>query len=210
MNIGIIGATGKLGKIILEEAVERGHTVTAIIRNSSKLTNNQVKVLKRDIYNLSSHDLKDFDVVVNAFGAIIGETEPHITAGRALIEVLNGTGIRMIVIGGAGSLYVDDLQTTQLTDTSELPEKVQRTALGQGRNLEELRESDVTWTYISPSANFDAKGPRTGHYQLGKDRLLENSKGKSYLSYADCAVAVLDEIEHPQHINSRFTVVSEM
>ncbi|MFD1413417.1 NAD(P)-dependent oxidoreductase [Oceanobacillus jeddahense] len=209
MNIGIIGATGKSGKFILEEAVERGHEVTAIVRNASKLTNQKVDVLEKDIYDLSSEDLKPFDVVVNAFGTTIGEEESHVTAGHALIQALTGITVRVIVIGGAGSLYVDKDQSIKLVDTSDLPNKVKLTAQGQGRNLKELKQSEVTWTYLSPSATFDPDGPKTGIYQTGKDHLLENSKGESYLSYADCAIAVLDEIENPKHINERYTVVSE-
>lgn len=209
MNIGIIGATGKSGKFILEEAVERGHHVTAIVRNASKLTNQKVDVLEKDIYDLSSEDLKPFDVVVNAFGTTIGEEEPHVTAGHALIGALTDTAVRIIVIGGAGSLYVDKDTSIKLVDTPDLPKNVKLTAQGQGRNLEELKHSKVTWTYLSPSATFDPDGPKTGSYQTGKDHLLENSKGESYLSYADCAIAVLDEIENSKHINERFTVVSE-
>jgi len=209
MIIGIIGATGKSGKFILEEAIERGYNVTAIVRNASKLTNQKVDVLEKDIYDLSSEDLKPFDVVVNAFGTTIGEEEPHVTAGHALIKALTGTTVRVIVIGGAGSLYVDKDKSMKLVDTSELPINVKSTAKGQGRNLEELQQSEITWTYLSPSATFDPEGPKTGSYQTGKDHLLENSKGESYLSYADCAIAVLDEIENPKHINERFTIVSE-
>ncbi|MGY4691016.1 NAD(P)-dependent oxidoreductase [Salibacterium sp. K-3] len=210
MKIGIIGANGKAGNTILKEATERGHDVTAIVRDASKLTNKKVKVVEKDIYDLSSEDLTPIEVVVNAFGVAIGEEEPHVTAGNALIEALKGTKTRAIIVGGAGSLYVDEKQSNKLFDTSDLPDKVKSTAKGQGRNLENLKTSqDITWTYFSPSASFDPKGPRTGTYQTGKDNLLVNSKGDSYISYADYAVALLDEIENPQHINERFTAVSE-
>ena len=87
---------------------------------------------------------------------------------------------------------------------------VKPTAKGQGRNLEELQQTtDITWTFISPSAMFDAEGKRTGSYTAGKDHLLVNSKGESYISYADYAIAVVDEIENAKHINERFTVVGE-
>ncbi|WP_107841626.1 NAD(P)-dependent oxidoreductase [Metasolibacillus meyeri] len=209
MKIGIIGATGKSGNFILEEAIERGHDVTAIVRNASKLTNKEVEVLEKDIYDLSFEDLKTFDVIVNAFGVAMGEEEPHVTAGRTLIEALKDTKARAIIIGGAGSLYIDENKSIKLFDTPDLPNKVKLTAKGQGQNLEELQQSEITWTYLSPSATFDPDGPRTGTYQKGKDHLLVNSEDESYLSYADCAIAVLDEIENPQHINERFTIVSE-
>ena len=210
MRIGIIGATGKVGNLVLEEAIERGHDVTAIVRNASKLSNSNINVLEKEIYDITAEDLKDLDVVVNAFGAPLGEEEAHVTAGRALIEALKGTDTRAIIVGGAGSLYVDKAQTTKLIDTPEFPEIFVPTAKGQGRNLQDLEATQgITWTFLSPSADFNAEGVRTGSYQSGKDNLLVNSNGNSYISYADFAIAILDEIENPQHKNERFTVVGE-
>ncbi|OHO42320.1 hypothetical protein HMPREF2586_06095 [Staphylococcus sp. HMSC034G07] len=210
MRIGIIGATGKVGNLVLEEAIDRGHDVTAIVRNASKLSNSNINVLEKEIYDITAEDLKDLDVVVNAFGAPLGEEEVHVTAGRALIEALKGTDTRAIIVGGAGSLYVDKAQTTKLIDTPEFPEIFVPTAKGQGRNLQDLEATQgITWTFLSPSADFNAEGVRTGSYQSGKDNLLVNSNGNSYISYADFAIAILDEIENPQHINERFTVVGE-
>ncbi|MDK7753146.1 NAD(P)-dependent oxidoreductase [Staphylococcus ureilyticus] len=210
MRIGIIGATGKVGNLVLEEAIDRGHDVTAIVRNASKLSNSNINVLEKEIYDITAEDLKDLDVVVNAFGAPLGEEEAHVTAGRALIEALKGTDTRAIIVGGAGSLYVDKAQTTKLIDTPEFPEIFVPTAKGQGRNLQDLEATQgITWTFLSPSADFNAEGVRTGSYQSGKDNLLVNSNGNSYISYADFAIAILDEIENPQHINERFTVVGE-
>lgn len=158
----------------------------------------------------SKEELSQFDVVVNAFGAPLGEEQAHVDAGRVLIEALRGTDTRLIVVGGAGSLYVDENKTVRLIDTPEFPEVVKPTAQGQGRNLEDLLQTtDLKWTFISPSAFFDPEGKRTGSYQLGKDHLLVNSKGESYISYADYAIAVVDEIENANHVNERFTVVGE-
>ena len=117
MKIGIIGATGKVGSLVLEEAIGRGHDVTAIVRNAAKVSNKNVNVIEKEIYDITSVDLKDLDVVVNAFGAPHGEEEAHVTAGRALIEALQGTNTRAIIVGGAGSLYVDEAQTTKLIET---------------------------------------------------------------------------------------------
>ncbi|MDR7235844.1 NAD(P)-dependent oxidoreductase [Neobacillus drentensis] len=210
MKIVIIGASGKAGSLILKEAVSRGHEVTAIVRDASKLEDKNVAVIEKTIFDLTSDDVKKFDVVVNAFGAPLGEEQAHVDAGHALIEALKGTNTRAIIVGGAGSLYVDENKTVQVIDTPDFPDFVKPTAKGQGRNLKELQETTgITWTFISPSAVFDAEGKRTGSYQAGKDNLLVNSKGESYISYADYAIAVLDEIENPQHINERFTVVGE-
>jgi uncharacterized protein len=210
MKIGIIGASGKVGSLILKEAVSRGHQVTAIVRDKSKLKDTNVAVLEKNILDLTQDDVKQFEVVVNAFGAPLGEEQAHVDAGHALIEAVKGTDTRIIVVGGAGSLYVDENKTVRLIDTPEFPDFVKPTAKGQGRNLQELQTTtDITWTFLSPSAFFDAEGKRTGFYKSGKEHLLVNSKGESYISYADYAIAVLDEIENPQHINERFTVVGE-
>ncbi|MED3437810.1 NAD(P)-dependent oxidoreductase [Bacillus velezensis] len=210
MKIGIIGATGKAGSLILKEAVSRGHEVTAIVRDAAKLKEENIAIIEKNIIDLTSDDLKKLDVAVNAFGAPLGEEQAHVDGGRALIRALKGTGTRAVIVGGAGSLYVDENKTVSVMDTPDFPEIFIPTAKGQGRNLQELKEtSDINWTFISPSAIFDPDGKRTGFYQSGKDHLLVNSKGESYISYADYAIAVLDEIENPKHINERFTVVGE-
>lgn len=210
MKVGIIGASGKAGSLILKEAVERGHVVTAIVRDASKVQNDQVSIIEKNVLELKSADVDHLDVVVNAFGAPLGEEQAHVDAGHALIEAVKGTDTRIMVVGGAGSLYVDEAKTLQLIDTPEFPDFVKPTGKGQARNLQELKETaDITWTFISPSAFFDPEGKRTGAYQSGKDNLLVNSKGESYISYADFAIAVVDEIENPKHLNQRFTVVGE-
>jgi uncharacterized protein len=210
MKIAIVGASGKAGSLIVNEAVSRGHNVTAIVRNASKLQDKNTAVIEKDIFDLTADDLTTFDVVVNAFGAPLGEEQAHVDAGHALIEALKGTRTRLLVVGGAGSLFVDENKTVKLIDTPEFPDFVKPTAKGQGRNLEELQgTTDLTWTFVSPSAVFDAEGVRTGSYQSGKDHLLVNSQGESYISYADFAIAVVDEVENPKHLNQRFTVVGE-
>ncbi|PGL71556.1 NAD(P)-dependent oxidoreductase [Bacillus sp. AFS055030] len=211
MKIGIIGATGKAGNLILGEALERGHEVTAIVRNASKLTNKEVTVMEKDLFDLNSTDLKQFDVVVNAFKAAEGQEHLYIEAGNVLINALKGVkDTRLIVVGGAGSLYVDEEKTTQLVDTPQFPKEYFATASNMAKGLQDLQKvTDVKWTFISPAAFFDPNGKRTGSYQKGKDNFIVNKKGDSYVSYADYAIALLDEIENPQHINERFTLVSE-
>ncbi len=211
MKIGVIGATGKAGSLIVKEALERGHDVTAIVRNASKVKETNVKVIEKDIFDLTSNDLKVFDAVVNAFNAAPGEEKLHVVAGKVLIQALEeATSTRLIVVGGAGSLFVDAEKKTRVFDTPDFPEAYLPTAKNMGENLVELQNiKQIKWTYISPSAFFDPQGKRTGNYVAGKDNLQVNSKGHSYISYADFAIAVLDEIEKPKHINERFTVVSE-
>jgi putative NADH-flavin reductase len=211
MKIGVIGATGKAGSLITKEAVNRGHEVTAIVRTASKVDNKDVKVLEKDIFDLVSSDLEGFDVIVNAFNSAPGEETLHVEAGDKLIGLLkNASNTRLIVVGGAGSLFVDENKTVRLVDTPDFPEAYLPTASNMLKNLLELEKTEgLNWTYISPSAFFDPQGERTGNYVSGKDHLLVNAKGDSYISFADYAIAVIDEIEQPEHIKERFTVGSK-
>jgi putative NADH-flavin reductase len=211
MKIGVIGATGKAGSLITKEAVNRGHEVTAIVRTASKVDNKDVKVLEKDVFDLVSSDLEGFDVIVNAFNSAPGEETLHVEAGDKLIGLLkNASNTRLIVVGGAGSLFVDENKTVRLVDTPDFPEAYLPTASNMLKNLLELEKTEgLNWTYISPSAFFDPQGERTGNYVSGKDHLLVNAKGDSYISFADYAIAVIDEIEQPEHIKERFTVGSK-
>ena len=211
MKIGIIGASGKAGSLILKEALTRGHDVTAIVRDQAKVQIQGASVLEKDVFDLKAEDIKGFDVVVNAFGAAPGKEHLHVEAGKILIEAMKGAPqTKLIVVGGAGSLFVDEAKTIRVLDTPEFPKEYYATAFNQSKNLGDLQNATgIQWTFISPSAFFDPQGNRTGGYKLGKDNILVNSKGESYVSYADFALAVLDEIENPQHINQRFTVVAE-
>ncbi|HWL11837.1 MAG TPA: NAD(P)-dependent oxidoreductase [Ureibacillus sp.] len=207
MKIGIIGACGKAGHTLLMEASMRHHEVTAILRNREKISNPYIDVIEKDVFELTSQDLQQFDVVVNAFGSLPGEEHLHVKFGRYLISLLEGSQTRLFVVGGAGSLLIDG--NTRLIDIPDYPEEYREIANQQLQNLLDLQNSSIKWTFLSPSALFDSDGPRTGHYILGKDHLLLNSQHISYVSYADYAVAALDEIESPNHENIRFTVASE-
>ncbi|MFS0780592.1 NAD(P)-dependent oxidoreductase [Bacillus sp. 1P06AnD] len=209
MKIAIIGATGKAGNLLLKEAAERGHEVAAIVRNAQKVTDSKVNVIEKDIFDLKADDLKPFDAIVNAFGAVPGQENLHVQAGRVLIDAMKGApDTRLIVVGGAGSLYADEQKTTRVMDTADFPDEFIPTASNQGKNLEDLQQSQgFHWTFISPSAIFDPSGEKTG-YRTGEDVLLVNTQGESYLSYADFATAALDEIEQPKHLNQRYTVIS--
>ena len=211
MKIGIVGASGKAGQLIMKEALDRGHQVTAIVRDASKISEPNVAVLEKDVFTLTAADLSGFDAVVNAFGAPAGKEHLHVEAGNALIEAMKGAPTtRLLVVGGAGSLFVDEAKTTRVHETPDFPKEYLATAQNQGENLRILQETNgIQWTFISPSAFFDPAGERTGAYQLGKDHLLVNASGQSYVSYADYAIAVLDEIENPKHRNERFTVGSK-
>ncbi|WP_411344265.1 NAD(P)-dependent oxidoreductase [Paenibacillus sp. WLX1005] len=209
MKIAVIGATGKAGSLIAEEALSRGHEVVAVVRSASKVQNDKLHVVEKEVNDLTANDLQGVDVLVNAFGS--PDAEQHVPVGRHLIDILQqNPTTRLIVVGGAGSLYVDDAQTTRLIDTPDFPDEYKPTASNQGKNLEDLKQSSgIQWTFVSPGAFFDPSGPRTGSYTLAGEKLTVNSEGNSYSSYADYAIAIVDEAEQAAHVNERISVVTE-
>lgn len=209
MKIAIIGANGKAGKLITEEAVRRGHEVTAVIRQGAAPEG--TRALVKDLFSLNYDDLKENDVIIDAFGAWTPETlELHQTSLKHLADLLSGKANRLLVVGGAGSLYVDPEKTVRVMDTPGFPDTFKPLAGNMAAAFDALKvRKDVKWTYLSPAANFVADGSRTGKYTAGGDLLPANSKGESRISYADYAIAMIDEAENGSHTGSRFTVVSE-
>lgn len=209
MEIAVICANGKAGKQIVKEAVERGLDVTAVIRGENKSATKQV--MNKDILDLTVSDLEGFEVVIDAFGAWTPETlSQHNTTLKHLCDVVSGKDIRLLVVGGAGSLYVNPEHTAQVLDGANFPDSFKPLASNMEKALEELRtRTDVKWTYLSPAINFQADGKRTGSYILGGEELILNSKGESVISYADYAIAMIDEAVKGNHILQRISVVAE-
>lgn len=211
MKIAIIGATGKAGKLIMEEALKRGLDVTAIVRNKSKLSNSKVKVIEKDLLDLKKEDLKDFDTVVSAFGALEEkELSKHGEVMNHLCDILADTNIRLMVVGGAASLYINKEHTMILKDAPNFPKAFMGLAVSENKAFDILKsKKDVLWTYVSPSADFQAEREKTGEYNIGNDELLVNSKGESYISYADYAAAFADEIVNKKYLNQQITFCSK-
>ena len=209
MKIAVVAANGKAGKLIVKEAVDRGMDVIAIVRGENKTVAS--KAMVKDLFDLSREDLIGFDVVVDAFGNWTPDAIDLIPAATVhMAEVLSGSDTRLLVVGGAGSLYVDPDHTKTVVDVTPFPEAAMPVVNGHGKALEELRKfDDVKWTYVSPAGDFRADGERTGKYILGGEELVLNSKGESVISYADFAIAMVDEIESGKHIKERISVVSE-
>ena len=209
MKIAVICANGKAGKLIVKEAVNRGLDVTAVVRGDNATA--AQKVLKKDLFNLTSADLEGFDAVVDAFGAWTEDTLPqHSTSLKHLCDILSGTTTRLLVVGGAGSLYVNPEHTVCVADGPDFPDMFKPLAAAMAKALGELRErSDVKWTYISPAGDFQAEGERTGKYILGGEELILNSKGESIISYADYAIAMVDEAVNGNNTQKRISVVRE-
>ena len=210
MKIAVVAAAGKAGRKIVREAKDRGFEVTAFVRKVAEIDGAD-KVIVRDIFDLTKDDLAGFDAVVDAFGAWTEDVLPlHSTTLAHLCDVLSGTNTRLLVVGGAGSLYVNPEHTMQVMDTPDFPEIFKPLASAQGKALEELRErNDVQWTFISPAGDFQADGERSGKYILAGEELKLNAAGESIISYADYAIAMVDEIEKGNHIQQRISVVRE-
>ena len=207
MKMAVVCANGKAGKMIVKEAVERGLDVTAIVRGENRSA--AKKALVRDLFDLTNADLKGFDVVVDAFGAWTPETLPlHSASLKHLCDILSGTDTRLLVVGGAGSLYVDPEHSAQVMDGPDFPEVFKPLATNMGKALDELRRrDDVKWTYISPAGDFQAEGERTGKYIQAGEELTLNGRGESIISYADYAIAMVDEAVSGNHIRQRICVV---
>ena len=209
MKVAVIAANGKAGNLILKEAKERDYDITAIVRDANKV-NEGCEIIEKDIFDLTLSDLKKYDVVIDAFGAWTAETLPlHRKTLNHLCDILSGTKTRLLVVGGAGSLYVNPEHTLQVMDSPDFPESFKPLASAQSEALDDLRKrSDVKWTFLSPSANFVADGKRTGKYIIGGEELILNAQGESRISYADYAIAMVDEIVNKKYIQKRFSVTA--
>ena len=209
MKIAVVCANGKAGKLITQEAVSRGHNVTAIVKGENKSAAQQA--MQKDLFDLTRDDLTGFDAVIDAFGAWTPETLPqHSTSLKHLCDILSGSKTRLLVVGGAGSLYVNKEHTACVADSPDFPESYKPLARAMAKALAELRDrNDVKWTYISPAADFQANGERTGKYILAGEELTLNARGESIISYADYAIAMVDETEKGSHIGQRISVARE-
>ena len=210
-KVAVVCAAGKEGRLLVDEAVSRGYDVTGFVRGSDKVANPKAKTVVKDLFDLTREDLIGFDAVIDAFGAWTPETLPlHKTSLKHLCDVLSGTKVRLLVVGGAGSLYVNPEHTVQVKDLESFPAMFKPLADMQGAALDDLRKrSDVQWTYLSPAGDFVADGERTGEYLLGGEEYFVNDRGESRISYADYAIAMVDEIENANNIQKRFSVIGK-
>lgn len=211
MKIGIIGGTGKTGSAVYVEAKKRGHTPTAFVRSEEKghtVLGADANLIVKDAFELTQDDLTQFDVVLDAFAVPMGSPVSylHLDLLTRLVHELRDTDTRLFVIVGAASLKMAD-GTRLLDQLLKMPdhEKWIGTPLNQTYELEFLQMIDnVDWVAISPQRNF-GPGPTTG-YVMGTDEIMLDSDGKSELSNGNMALAIMDEIEAPEHQHQRFTV----
>lgn len=206
MKITVIGANGKAGQLIVEEALERGHKVTAVVRSENK--SKASDIIEKDLFDLTKEDLVNADVVISAFGAFTPETLPlHSKSVEHITDLLANTDTRFLIVGGAGSLYTDESKTTRLLDTPSFPTEFKSLASAQADELDLLRtKNSVRWTFVSPAADFDETGEKTGNYAIAGEVFTVNKNGQSYVSYADYASAMLDVVEGEKYIKERISV----
>ena len=214
MRVVLYGATGMVGTRILQELLSRGHTVTAVVRDPSKLkAQNNLTIEKGDLLDADSIAklAKGSDVVVSSYGPPSGAQGPDpakvgqlVDAVRTLISGVRRAGApRIIMVGGAGSLEVSP--GLQIVDAPTFPDAYKPIALAHRDAFYVLRESDLNWTYFSPAMMIQP-GERTGKFRLGKDALVSDDKGNSSISAEDYAIALVDEVEQGRHTKQRFTI----
>ncbi len=193
LKVAVLAASGKAGSLIVEEAVGRGLKVSAFVRDSKKgKFAKEVEVVQKDIFKLESKDLQGFDVIIDAFGEWqnLSLHKKHI---EHLAQILKGSQAKLLIVGGAGSLYMDTSHTTRLYDTKEFPSEYLPLAKAQGEVLDFLRGvGDIHWVFVSPPAIFVYDAPKTGKYKIIGEVFEVNDKGESKGSYADYASALLD------------------
>ena len=207
MNILVIGANGNAGRRIVEKALKAGHQVTGVVRREGAIE--AIPTIVKDALQLTKQELTQFDVVVNATSAFTPDAY-HLQTDLTLllVKALANTNTRLIVVGGAGSLYVDEDHTVQLYDTPDFPEEYLGLAKAQGNAIDILRKfSNVDWTFFSPAADFDEKGVESKDYILGNENFILNKDGNSYISYETYAQILVDEINNHKFSRQRFTAV---
>lgn len=214
-DIILIGASGFVGSAILEEALNRGHKVTALVRNPEKI---QVKNENLTVLAIDATDVEALSKVVAGKDAVISAYNPGWGNPRLYEEILENypkiiegvkkAGVqRLLVVGGAGVLYVQP--GMRLMDSGTLPAELMPAVNGEGELFLNVlsKENDIDWAYFAPPANLGnmGKGIRTGKYRLGTDTLLVDEKGDSFISVEDYAVAMIDELEQEAHHKALFT-----
>ena len=207
MNVVVYGATGNSGSEIVRELLARGHKVTGVARNAEKLKDLPGVTAKTD--DLSNVDavaaiIKGADVVVSAYQPPADNTDKLIDVTKLQIEaVKKAGGPRFLVVGGAGQLEVAPGVT--LIKSGYLPAEYIPIATSHEKAAQVLKGSEINWTYIAPAAYF-VPGERTGKYRTGTNTLVSDEKGESKISFADYAIALVDEIEKPKHARGLFSV----
>jgi uncharacterized protein len=214
MHIALIGATGFVGAPVLSELLSRGHRVTVLARTPSKLAPQAgLNVLAADALDAQqvARAVAGHDAVISAYNPGWSDPEIHalfLQGSQAILDGVKQAGVkRLLVVGGAGSLYV--APGVQLVDTPQFPAEYKQGALAARELLKRIQqETTLDWSFVSPPIGL-APGARSGKYRLGADELLPGQgEQPAGISVADLAVAIVDEIETPLHVRQRFSVAT--
>ena len=212
VKLVVLGAYGKSGQAIINAASERGHEILAVAhRRHDEITLPTKHILIKDLMELTVADIDSYDAVIDAVSAWTPATFSVHTDGIShLAKLLRQTNTRYLKIGGAGTLYINEMHTKQLKDRDNYPVEMLPLADVLCESLDRLRSySDLAWTYVTPAFNYDPDGIATGKYRIDGEEFLATSDDDSYISYADFATALLDIIESKSYIRQRITLVSQ-
>ena len=192
-NVAVLAATGKAGRLIMDEALSRGLKVTAFVRNSKKLEKREnLNIVEKDIFKLTADDLKNFDAIFDAFGEW-KNLELHKKHAEHLVAILQNNPAKIYIVGGAGSLYTDKTHTKRLMDSPDFPSAHLPLVAAVAEGLDVFRASqNVNWVYVSPPKEFIFEGEKTGKYKIIGEEFETNDKGQSVASYKDYAAAMVD------------------
>ena len=212
-NVLLIGATGFVGSAVLNELVERGHKVTAVVRNVEKIAKNDlVTAVKEDVANVEAIAklAEGKDAIISAYNP--GWTNPEIATlikenYPKILEAAKQSSVeRLLIVGGAGTLFC--APGLRVVDSGAISAEI----MGGVRPLGDfylntlMNENDIDWIFFSPAGVFDQEGKKTGNYRLGKDDLIVDAEGNSHISVQDYADAMVNELEKPAHHKERFTI----
>jgi putative NADH-flavin reductase len=207
LKVVLYGATGKAGSVILKELVDRGHVVIAAARTPEKVPKGKnVTAVQDDLSNAAktASVVKTRDAVISAYGPPPDDTTQIIGVMDRLVKAIQEAGgPRLIVVGGAGSLFAAPGVT--LRASGHVPKEWIPIVDAHIQVLGNLKQCGIDWTYFSPAAFFEP-GERTGKFRLGKDDLITDAQGNSRISFEDYAIALVDELENPKHHRERFTI----
>ncbi len=208
MKIAIIGANGRLGTKVTEQALDRGMEVKGFIYDG-EIPDERVQVVNKSLFDITKEDIADCDIMISAYGSGV-HADPALNHQAFLkyIELNDGTDRHLIAIGGAGSLFTDETHASYCYEAPDHPEVLKGISKNIKLGIDELKKvTNINWTVVCPSSFFDFEGALTKNYQVGTEgHLIFNEEGKSYVTYNDLAMAMLDIAEQNTYNQMQVTI----